>query len=306
MIHLASIDYRQRARKILSAFCCVIAAGHLHAAFNFEISDVQTQIAGTSTDVPGSGSSDNFDSGTTVGDFAVFDIDAVDDSNGTRSDFADLRVTYASDNGGAGSNVMIARTSDSQGLTDNGTLSVLMDLGSSSGGTVGLEFDWFSPGSFDGGVEQPNSSLLSTRIRYTTFDIDFNQVVTARKSEISTYVLEGTTELTATDDGTNIRFEDAGADSTFDDPTTAAQVLTRDSIASHTFETGKQAEGGAALFMFEFRDPSDVVSFEDPQSTEVPEPGMAALAAGVFASAAVLLRRRPRGVGNGRRTIGSV
>ena len=44
------------------------------------------------------------------------------------TDFADLRVTYTADNGGIGSNIMIARTSDSQGLTDNGTISILIDI----------------------------------------------------------------------------------------------------------------------------------------------------------------------------------
>ena len=288
------MSVRKRTRELVVVSCAFLAAGQLHGALNFAISGVQTEIAGTSTDVPGSGTSANYDSNTEVGDFAVFDIDAVDDSDGTRTDFADLRVTYSADNGGAGSDVMIARTSDSQGLSDDGTLSVLMDLDASSGGTIGLDFDWFSPGSFSGGVEQAGSSLLSTRIRYTTFDIDFEQVVVARSGEISSYVLDGATDLTATDDGTDIRFEDSDADSNFDDPTTAAQVLTRDTIASHTFEAGKQSAGGAALFMFEFRDPSDIVTFGNPQTTQVPEPGLAAFATGALALVAVSLMRRRR------------
>ena len=275
------------------------AGSSLHAAFNFEVVGVQTQIFGTSTDVTGSGSSANYDSNTSVGDFAVFDMDAVDDDNGTRNDFADLRVTYTADNGGIGSDIMIARTSDSQGVTDGGTISVLVDL--DSAGTASLTFDWFTPGSFSGGVEQPDSSKLTTKINYTTFDIDFKQLVRVQTSEISSYTLGGKldtnsnfvpTKLTAVDNGTTISFEDDGADSTFDDPTTAAQFLSRDAIASHAVDVGKQSEGGAALFMFEFRDPSDVVIFEDPETTPVPESSAYALILSAFALVLTACRRQ--------------
>ena len=275
------------------ALLSLIGAGSsLHAAFNFEVSGVQTQIFGTSTEVPRSGSSANYDSETSVGDFAVFDMVAVDDDDGSTSDFADLRVTYSADNGGIGSDIMIAQTSSgqdgSQGLKDIGTISVLIDL--NSAGTAGLTFDWFAPGSFVGGVEQTGSSLLTTKINYTTFDIDFSQLV-----RVQTYTLDNPTLLTAMDDGTTISFEDSGADSTFDDPQTVAQFLTRDVIASHAVDVGKQSSGGPGLFMFEFRDPSVVVTFDDPQTTPVPESSAYALILSAFALVFAACRRR-RGI----------
>ena len=262
----------------------------LHAAFNFEVSGVQTQIFDTSTDVPTSGSSANYDSNTAVDDFAVFDMVAVDDGDGSTTDFADLRVTYSADNGGIGSDIMIAQTSNSQGLTDTGTISVLVDL--NSAGTASLTFDWFEPGSFVGGVEQSGSSMLTTKVNYTTFDIDFSQLVRVQTSDLSSYTIDNPTSLTAVDNGTTISFEDDGADSTFDDPTTAAQFLTRDAIASHAVDVGKQSSSGPALFMFEFRDPSDVVIFNDPQTTPVPEPSAYAIILSGFALVFTVCRRR--------------
>lgn len=260
------------------------------AAFNFQVSGVQTQIAGTSTDVTGSGTSANFDSNAEVGDFSIFDIIAVDDSTSATSDFADLRVTYAADNGGVGSNIMIARTTNSQGLTDTGTISVLITL--SGAGSVRLRFDWFTPGSFVGGVEQAGSALITTPINYTTFDIDFNQLVRVQRSEIVNYTIENPSLLTATDNGTTVSFEDDGADSTFTDPDTAAQFLTRNAPASHNIEVGKQSSNGNALFMFEFRDPSDIVVFDNPDTQLVPEPSSLALATGALAL--LLLKRKRR------------
>ena len=272
------------------AFVCLALSLPVQAA-NLEISGVQTQIAGTSTDVTGSGGSANFASGTVVGDFAVFDISSVDDSTGQTTSFGHLRVTYSADNGGVGSDIMIARTTDSQDLTDSGTLSVLMNIGGDNR-TADLTFDWFTVGSFSGGVEQTGSSLINTPINYTSFDIDFQQLNAFERDDVAQYTLDGNTQLTATDDGTDIFFEDSGADSSFGDPTTAYQVLTRDQAASHRITMGKQSSNGNALFMFEFRDPSDVTTFTDPDTTVVPEPTSSLL----FLSALTgfLLRRSRR------------
>lgn len=277
----------------LTAFFGICGSLSLHGALTFEVANAQKEISGTSTDVTGSGSTSNFDGSTTVGDFAVFDIDAVGESSST--DFADLRVTYQADNGSIGSDMMIARTSNSQGLEDTGTISVLLKIGNTGGGTAQLAFEWFAPGSFDGGVEQGGiQPLTGTDVLYTTFDIDFEQLVSVQRSEVQSYTLDGSTKLTATDDGTTVRFEDSGANSQFDDPTTAAQFLSSANSGSQTLSMGKQKSSGNALFMFEFRDPSQTVTFTDPTTTAVPEPRMASSLAGfvAFVLAAGSRRRR--------------
>lgn len=187
---------------------CVLGADAV--IMNLEVFNTQTQIAGTTTDVTGSGSPANYSATTAVGSFAVFDIQAVDDGNGgATTDYADLKITYFADNANTGADIMIARTTNSQTLTDPGTISVLVETGN-GGGTVDLKFEWYAPGSFLAGVEQAGASLLTGAINYTTFDIDFEQEVGLPSSNLASYTLDANTVLSATNDGTNVTFTDSG------------------------------------------------------------------------------------------------
>lgn len=255
------------------------------AVVSLEITGAQKEIVGTTSEVSGSGSSSNFGSAS-VNDFAVFDVAA------GGSDYADLKITYASDDGSVGSNIMIAQTSNSQTLMDSATVSILIEIGNSGGGTVDLNFDWYIPGSFSGGVEQAGASLISAPINYTTFDIDFQQVVGIQEAETASYTLDSSTVLTATETAGEIRFEDPGANSTFTNPTTAVEFLMQDGTASHTISMGKQNSGGNALFMFEFRDPPLNVDFPDPVTTPVPEPAQTGGILGGLSLLVLALRRR--------------
>ncbi|QBG48185.1 hypothetical protein EGM51_12580 [Verrucomicrobia bacterium S94] len=240
-----------------------------------EVSGVQTYVGGT-TDVTGSGSTGNFSLGTGVGSYAVFDMQI------DGSDYADLRVSYIADDGGIGSNVMIAQTSNSQNLKDTGTVSILFNIGNSSGGGGTFQFDWFTAGSFVNGVEQSGSSLLTDSILYTTFDIDYEQYVATDSSQLNYYALDDDTILTADLNETTgmLNIKDNDANSTFDNPETAAQFMTT-GTASHQFEMGKQFEDGNALFMFEFRDPSEVLAETgfNPVQVSIPEPSSVTLSA---------------------------
>lgn len=265
----------------------------LCAATVIQVSGFQTELVGSTKTVLASGDSTNFSDSVGVGQFAVFDM--------TKDgfDYADLRVTYQSDDGGVGSKVMIVRTVDSQGLTDAGTISVLITTTAPGGGTMGggatLRFDWFTPGSFSAGAIQPGASLISDGIHYTTFDIDYLQYVTAELSNLESYFLHSSTEITAdlTETPGLVRFEDNDGRSTFDRPEYAAQFLTKSgSSASHEVRVGKQAAPGNALFMFEFRDPSAVLSGFDPvQVSVVPEPANA-LGLLFLTVSGLLIRRR--------------
>lgn len=241
------------------AFGCSISAN----GASILISGVQTQIFGSSSDVPGSGSAANYNVATVVGNFAVFDV------NKDGSDYADLKVTYLADNGGIGSNMMIARTSNSQGLTNTGTLSILMNL--ASVGTASIRFDWYTPGSFSGGIQQGGASMITDQLLYTSFDIDFLQINSFVKSDIVSYQLNSTTLLTAAIIGNNVEFKDSNANSTYDNPQTAFSVLTQSGNQSHVVKMGKQSSNGPALFMFEFSDPPSVLTLNGPV-VSVPEP----------------------------------
>jgi hypothetical protein len=236
--------------------CAVLAQGQL---IDYRVTSVQHEIGGTTKSVTGSGSDSNFDSNTAVGDFAVFDIEGLNDSS--QSVFTgQLRVTYASDFGNVGSDVMIARTVDSQGLIDDGTFTVLVEISQSGGGGVRLGLDWFEAGTYTGTTAtDPESKRIAPIVNFTTFDIDFRQYVSVERSVVSQYALDSSTDsstvLTATDDGTTISFEDSGANSSVSDPITAAEFTTV-AASDYYFEVGKQVSGGNALFMFEMRDPS--------------------------------------------------
>ena len=251
-----------------------------------QVSGVQKYIGGPYTAVPNSGVSSNYAAGgATGGSFAVFDVQK------DGRDFADLRVTY---NGGAGTNIMVARTSNSQGLTDNGTITILMDYATNSGYKGSFQFDWFTPGSFTGGI-QYGSSLISDAILYTTFDIDYYQFVATKTNQLQYYAFNTNTLLHAdvTEAPGFIRFEDNNANSLFSEPRTAAQFLTKSGTASHQIDMGKQTTGGASLFMFEFRDPSLVLRDTgfNPVPVAIPEPTTASFVV-LFAGIGFLIRRR--------------
>ena len=258
------------------------------SATNIQVSGVQSYIGGTNSAVPNSGSPNNYNLATThVGSTAVFDMT----KNG--ADYADLRVTY---NGGAGTSnikLMVNRTSDSQGLTDNGTISVLMDYtGTGNGSYVGsFTFDWFAPNSFAGG-SYVGGSLISDAICYTTFDIDYYQVVAAPTNKLQYYGFTSNTVLHADllEKPSMVRFEDSGANSIVNEPTTAAQFLTRTGPASLQMDMGKQTSGGASLFMFEFRDPSTIVTTPFVPVT-IPEPTSLLMATSVLALGFWIRRR---------------
>lgn len=279
------------ARRVLYGALALVVAGSAVPVrgLDIRVSEVQLQIYGTTTDVTGSGGSANWDANTAVDDYAIFDMT----KDGL--DYADLKITYAADNGSVGANMMIARTSNSQGLEDTGTVSILLENGLSARGGTQLRFDWYVPGSFVGGEEQSGSALLTDPILYTTFDIDYQQFVETEVAKLQSYALDQNTVLTPVDRGSTISFEDSGAESTFDEPTTAAQFLTRSGIPSTlAIDMGKQGASGNALFMFEFRDPSAVLEGTGftPVEVPIPEPTTVGLIAGLL-GASVGVRRRP-------------
>ncbi|MEI7851142.1 MAG: PEP-CTERM sorting domain-containing protein [Kiritimatiellales bacterium] len=264
-------------------FAAIVLVASEAQSANIAVSSVQTYIGGTNSAVPNSGTTDNFNTNTThVGSTAVFNMT----KDGT--DFADLRVTY---NGGAGTKVMVNRTSNSQGLTDTGTISILMDFASSTGYSGSFTFDWFSPNSFVGG-SHVGGSLISDAILYTTFDIDYYQFVSTKTNQLQSYGLTSNTVLHTDllETPSMIRFEDNNANSLVNEPTTAAQFLTQIGPASLQIDMGKQNATGASLFMFEFRDPSQIVTTPFVP-VSIPEPATASMMA-LVAAIGFLIRRR--------------
>ena len=242
--------------------------------------------------MPDSGSTANYSNTTSVGDYAVFDIQTRDEFGVVTSDYAQLKVTYLTDNGSVGSDLMVGQTVNSQGLTDTGTLSVLASYGSGLS-TVSLQFDWYAFGSYVDGDWTESASLLPLQINYTALDIDYDQIVGVAKSDIDNYTLEENSLLTPSDDGSSIVFTDDDARTNVDNPL-AAVSFTSNTSGTQVVSMGKQNGPGNALFIFEFRDPGTIAPFLEPETTAVPEPAAAGLLLGMSAIIVTMLQSRRR------------
>lgn len=242
-----------------------------HAA-SYAISSIgKTEIVGTSTAVPVGGARTNFSSGT-VGietTYASFRLVV----SGTSTRFADMKVTLAGINGtldssGGRSGLMIAQTNDSQGLTDPGTMSVLSDFTSVGvGGTsfITLRFDFF----------EPDTSIPKTvALQLTSFDYDYNQFMRVSNTDFSTEAHGA--KLTKTPTASMTTWTDTtNSNSTFTQATNAV-VLNNIPDPSFQITMGKTGTGNS-LFMFEFRDPSEILDSPLTPVTGVPEPSAALL-----------------------------
>ena len=114
----------------LLPFLLVLTSTKIAEALSLEIfGDPINEIVGTTSDVPGGGSSNNFPTSVSVGEAARFRVT----KEGEEVDFAELEIVYSADNGVADNQVMIVQTSNSQGLTDTGTVSILLTLDQSGG-----------------------------------------------------------------------------------------------------------------------------------------------------------------------------
>jgi hypothetical protein len=295
----------KKATYISAYAATLLIAASAQAALNFEISGSQIELTTGDTSIEtsnGSGSNSfeaSYATDSEVGSYAVFDISTTNSDTDETTAYGQLKVTYLSDDGGVEGNIMIAQTTSSQGLTDSGTLSVFFNT-TTSGGTVTLQFDWYSLGSFVDGVEQEDSSLLSQQINYTALDIDYGQVVSVSTADIDSYALEGDEEIgtivTASSDevnGVTSFSSDSNSSSNAYESKSAVSFLSN-TDGSQQITMGKTSGSGASLFLFEFRDPSEIANFVDATETVVPEPSSAALLLGCSAVAFAALKRRKR------------
>jgi hypothetical protein len=270
------------ARHLSLCGIALAIAPPLHAAV-LSISGVKSQTVGTTAIIPGSGDSTNTTTWTaaTVGEFLLKDAG---------NNLYGLRVTASNPTGrltpGTDS-LMVARTVNSQGLTDTGTLSVYVrPTGTATAAnapvqdgawTLDLNFSFFNVAD-DGSGGYNFTTPFSTSLLLTSLDIDYNQkYYTSTGSFTTNMVYTGTTITTIPGSPAGYSGFTATGNSLFSDPTHAVSSKGTGS----SFDT-RIAHDKVALFMFEFRDPSAIV----------PEPSAVALLA---LSSALLLRRKRRG-----------
>lgn len=250
------------------------------AAFSLEISDpIGSEIFNTSRTVSGSGGSENFGTSVSLNDSVRFRVN----KQGETSEFAQLEVIYSADNGitnttASDHQVMIVQTENSQGLTDAGTISILLNL-DENGGSGEFTFNWYE--ALPGGT---STTPLDIEVLYTTYDLDFNQEIFFDSSQAQSITVNGTTNLAYTIGSNTEIYDNNNSNSTFNNPQNAAQILSKD-LSSHTFSVGKRSGVENALYMFEFRDPSSNITFTNPSTVNVPfkfSPGLGLILSAIF------------------------
>lgn len=259
------------------ATCWIALSSAAFAVTSIQVSSVgKSEIVGSLSTVLVGGEAANFSTsqvvlGTTSARFQMIL------ANGSGTRFADLRITPTAIKGtldavGGQSGLMIVQTSDSQGLRDNGTLSILTDFATAGAGGISsmtLRFDWFQPGT---------NVPLPVAVEMTSFDYDYNQFLRVSNTYVASET-HGSALTYASSGGFSSWSDGANTDSSFSNPNNAV-ILNTPSTSSMFVEVGKTGLGNS-LFMFEFRDPSINL---------VPEPSSALL--GLAGLIGLILRRR--------------
>lgn len=233
----------------------------------YSITSVISETVGTTAVVTASGSKANTTTLTTgvVGQFLV--------SDGTTT--YGLQVSLSNPTGAltvGGDSLMVARTVNSQGLADTGTLSIYFSPDATGGWSADMTFSFFN-------VDGSNNftTPFSPTLLLTSLDIDANQRYYTDNADFSANNLYGSSNLTSATPITGYTGFTAGGNASFSDPASAVSSVGANGVTD--FDVRVQHDG-VALFMFEFRDPSQIV----------PEPSVALL--GGVAGLALLRRRR--------------
>ncbi len=259
------------AAGVVAALCPALCA----AQGSFQITGVVTQLVDggnpTNAAITGSGSTTN----TTPWTFDSRARFLLSSSNLT----VGFEVAPVGATGSMTTNtdsLMIARTVNSQGLTDPGTLSVYVNR--TSAWSLDLAFRFYDT-NFIG--------LIPVRVLVTSFDIDYSQRYSIVNSQFVSYTVATNTALAITNTGPLTVFTAAG-DAVFEDPQFAVSALTGTNQSEFTLRFEHNA---VALFMLEFRDPSEIVTLT--KEIPIPEPAVVASLA-LAAGGAALVRGRKR------------
>jgi len=281
-----TLDCNQLPGSALVFLLLLIPCGATQAAYaNLEIVAVDQQIVGTSAKVSGSGSKDN-----TVqwffGDSARFILNGDDGTPSANAVTYGVDVRPVSATGGfqpGTDSLMIARTEDSQGLKDTGSLSLYI---SPAAGSWTGEFKFsFYAGS---GAKSDFSTPVSLSVQAASLDLDFNQRMQLYRDELAAYGVTDPTDIVVTDDGGDlIDFQGVGT-ANFDNP--AAAVIARyNSVEQFNVAFSHTS---VALFMFEFRNPPDNIDDSNFNFNQVSVPVPATPALILLALGVVLGVRR--------------
>jgi hypothetical protein len=235
----------------------------------YSITQVLQNTVGDTAVVTGSGGKDNTTTWTAgvVGRYLI--------SDGFNTYGLAVSVTNPTGTLSAGTDtLMVARTVNSQGLTDTGTLSIYFNPNTTGTWSADINFSFYN---VDGGGAF--TTAYSPTLLLTSLDIDANQRYYTDNADFSGNLVYTPTNLTTPAAGvTGYTGFTATGNASFSDP---ASAVSSTGAAGVTEFDVRVSHDSVALFMFEFRDPSQVL---------VPEPSTALL--GGLGALALFRRRR--------------
>ncbi len=208
-----------------------------------------------------------------VGEFIVTDSEA-QISYGMRVSTSNAGGALAGHSTSSGDTIMVARTSNSQGLTDPGTLSVFIwEKPDKQEWSLDLAFSFYELGENNVFGDPVELTLM-----LTSLDIDSNQMLYTSNASFDSNYTHGNTYLTAAPEIEGFTGFTTSRSGVYNDPRFAVS-----SVGTGTSFTVRVKNDERALYMFEFRNPSEVI----------PEPGTAAMAGmGVLMVFAARRKRR--------------
>jgi PEP-CTERM motif len=260
-----NLNYPMKKSAFITALVASFAGVVSSSAQSLAITGVVSQTVGTTSAVVGSGTADNTTTFAT-GTVGVFNM--------TGGRF--MKVTASNPTGSltpGGDSLMVARTTNSQGLTDDGTLSVYVRPGAETTWTLDLNFSFFSDAAL--------TIAAPTGLQLTSLDIDYAQRYYVSNSSFTHNVTSVGTNLTSAPAVAGYTGFTAVPDAAFNNPNAAVASWGHGS----SFDV-RVGHNNIALFMLEFRQPSSIVGL-------VPEPSSALLALSGVAALG-LKRRRQR------------
>lgn len=282
------IGLKRIAKRLIAPLALLLPCSSALAAYaNLEITSVVEEIVGTTAEITGSGSKANTASWD-FNDSARFILTGDDGTPAMSSVTYGLDVRPISTTGGfqpGTDSLMIARTVDSQGLTDAGSLSLYISPDGAEIWTGEFRFSLYQGSSGSSAFSTP----ASLDIQVTSLDLDFYQRMELHRNELSAYGLNNPTDIVVTDAaGDLIDFQGDG-NATFSDPE-AAVIGRYDGRSDFNVAF---SHDDVALFMFEFRNPPSDIDDENIVFFNVPVPPPFALLLPALGGV-LLLRARNR------------
>jgi hypothetical protein len=271
---------------IITVVIASLAGVSTSNATNLAITGVISQTVDTGLSGTTNVSGGSFDNTTT---FATGTVGVFQMNGGSHY----MRVTASNPTGAlqVGEDaLMVARTTNSQGLTDNGTLSIFVKPSPGTGSpavtawTLDFNFSFFA----DAGL----TIAAPIGLQLTSLDIDYFQRYYVSNSSFTHNVTSAGTTITSAPAVAGYTGFTSGPDAVASNPNAA--VASWGLGSSFDIRVGQQTNSSSvpvvgssqALYMFEFRDPSSVVGL-------VPEPSSALLTLTGVMALGLKRRRQP-------------